>query len=330
MRILELDEIGLGPLFWGTVSPTTYPNLQKKPAEVPHLNGQSPQEFACRPTLPRKDRSFVGRLHQICGFDSQIATTEHSSTKHYSSGWIDYGQAEASLFSALNGRDGYAQILAADYGHHFGPDVGNPEIVEEFAEALFPKAAAILNQHGTRRAFSDRHLFAKCQQWATFWCSRGAQRYVKRPHTKYSPESAALGRERGNETQKRDADRRAYMAQDWHSKGISIERIAQRLKCGISSVYRLLKRVVAPWYSKAGKVFSSGKDSCTVPKLFTTEEVPERIPDEKRDAGRAEIRTDERCSNADRAEIEALRAQIRAELTALYPHRAADLAKLAT
>ena len=250
----------------------------------------------------------MGRLHQICGFDSQTATTEHSSTKHHPSGWIDYRQAESALFKAFCGPGGYARILAADYARQFQADIGNPEIVAGLAEAMFPKAANILNQHGTRRAFSDRHLFAKCEKWAEFWCDKYAQRYVKRPHTKYSPESAALGRARGNETQKRGADRRAYMAQDWLSKGISIERIAQRLKCGISSVYRLLKREIAPWFGKAGKVFSSGKDSCTVPKLFNTGEVLERLPDEKRNAGRAEIRTDERCNDRDPVEIDALGA----------------------
>ena len=103
--------------------------------------------------------------------------------------WIDYPKAEAALFSAVRSE---LRLIAIDHQHHFGAEA--VRMVNQIAEAIYPKALAILQQHGTRRAFSDRHLWEKCQNWAEWWCARIAgHRRRKRPHTKYSPESASPG-----------------------------------------------------------------------------------------------------------------------------------------
>ena len=97
-------------------------------------------------------------------------------------------------FEELNGPDGYGRVLVADHGRHFGADVDQPESVEELAGALFPKAAQILNQHGTRHVFSDSHLNVKVREWAQYYCEN-----LKREHQ----EAAAIA--------KNDADRQAHI-----------------------------------------------------------------------------------------------------------------------
>ena len=91
--------------------------------------------------------------------------------------WIDYPTAEAALFAALRPE---LRLITLDHEHHFGEEV--TLMVDEVAEAIYPKAAAILQQHGTRRAFSDRHLWQKCRGWA---------RLVVRPHRRSAPQAAA-------------------------------------------------------------------------------------------------------------------------------------------
>ena len=103
---------------------------------------------------------------QIYGSDERTATAQASTTPPQTPGFIDYQKAEAALFEELNGPEGYARVLAADHARHYGEDICTPESIEELAGALFPRAADLLNQHGTRRAFSDRHLLEKVRQWA--------------------------------------------------------------------------------------------------------------------------------------------------------------------
>lgn len=243
------------------------------------------------------------RLPQICGFDSQTATYPTSTTPQNPSNWIDYEHAESLLFDALKPE---LRLTTSDHARLFGEDVAG--MTDEVAESVYSKAEAILHQHGHRRVFGDAHLFKKLQQWAKFWCDKYAAHHRPRRHSLYSPESAALGRQRGNKTIQIKTDRRAYMAQDWRRKGVSIKRIAKRLKAGISTVYKLLKREVAPWFGKAGKIFSFGKYSCTVPQLIASKVVQEKAPNEKLDSVRAQMRPDGRCSEPDRAELDALGA----------------------
>ena len=132
---------------------------------------------------------------QICGLDSQTATAQTHQPPPNPSDRIDYPQAEAALFKELNGPDGYGRVLVADHGRHFGADVDQPESVEELAGALFPKAAQILNQHGTRHVFSDSHLYVKVRQWARHFCDQQSQ---------YQRDKAAA-------TTKNDADRQAHV-----------------------------------------------------------------------------------------------------------------------
>ena len=131
---------------------------------------------------------------QIYGSDERTATAQASTTPPQTPGFIDYQKAEAALFEELNGPEGYARVLAADHARHYGEDICTPESIEELAGALFPRAADLLNQHGTRRAFSDRHLLEKVRQWAAHLCES-----LKREHQ----EDAA--------TTKNDADRQAHV-----------------------------------------------------------------------------------------------------------------------
>ena len=104
---------------------------------------------------------------QICGFASRTATAQPCTTPQNHPGWIDYEQAEAALFEALQPE---LQLTALDHGHHFGEDVG--DMVDEVAELLYPKALGILNQHGHGRVFGDAHLFVKVREWARHHCER--------------------------------------------------------------------------------------------------------------------------------------------------------------
>ena len=148
-------------------------------------------------------------------------------------------------------------------------------MVEEIVNAAYPKALAILHTHGHLRVFGDQHLLDKLTQWSAFWCKKYARRHQKRPHTKYSAESACLGRERPAAARRGTADRRAYFAQDWYRKGISLERIAAKLGATVRTVRNLLQREVSRWFGMPGK---SGKNS--IPStLHKARQVPERLPD---------------------------------------------------
>ena len=130
------------------------------------------------------------RLIQICGFDSRTATAQTNHPPQNHPGFIDYEEAEAALFEEFVGPDGYARVLAADHARHYGEDICTPESIEELAGALFPRAADLLNQHGTRRAFSDRHLLEKVRQWARHFCES-----LKREHQ----EAAAAAKSKTNQ-----------------------------------------------------------------------------------------------------------------------------------
>ena len=127
---------------------------------------------------------------QIYGSDERTATALTHQPPPQTPGFIDYPQAEAALFEELNGPEGYARVLAADHARHYGEDICTPESIEELAGALFPKAADLLNQHGTRRAFSDRHLLEKVRQWARHFCES-----LKREHQ----EAAAAAKSKTNQ-----------------------------------------------------------------------------------------------------------------------------------
>ena len=228
--------------------------------------------------------------------------------------FIDYQQAEAALFEALNGPGGYARILAADYARQFGADIGDPDIVEDLAGALFSKAAAVLQEHGRRRVFSDKHLFSLCQKWAAHWAGQFAQRDRDRIeadakgradrlayiHAKYGgPEGTAKGRVKIVADQKAEADERADKAQALRRAGLKVAEIAERLVCSIRTVYRLLRRTVAAVVQtvKATLTRRKGcsdtdplKASDTVPeKALTACHVPEPPPPAARDVDKMDV-----------------------------------------
>ena len=186
--------------------------------------------------------------------------------------FIPYELAEAALFEALRPQ---LRLLALDYAHHFGADVADR--VADFAEAIFPKAEQILAEHGHRRVFGDAHLWAKCQKWAAWWCEKIERQHRPRPHTRFSAEAAALGRERAHAAIQRRTDQDASLAQCWRATGKAVDWIAQKLNCGRSTVYRLFKRKCGQWKNA---LVSFGKDSLPVPSLFDTSEVEKAIPNE--------------------------------------------------
>ena len=123
--------------------------------------------------------------------------------------WIDYGKAEAALFAALNGPGGYARILAADYARQFGPDLAEADLVNDLADALFPKAAMLLQEHGTRRAFGDANLLALCRKWAGHWAEQFASRYRDRAEADAKGRAARLAYIRSKWTEEQSAKGRA-------------------------------------------------------------------------------------------------------------------------
>jgi len=162
--------------------------------------------------------------------------------------WIDYREAEAALHHwACCDPHSYVPTLLAEHVHHYGRAIDSPEAIEEFATALYSKAVAWLVERGTYRAFGHKTLWRKCRRWAKWRCGREAQRIERQQR-----------RSRGGQTRGRQQQHqritRAYMAQDWHRKGIALQEIARRLRCAISSVYRYLRDEVPPWFGRAGAI----------------------------------------------------------------------------
>ena len=130
-------------------------------------------------------------------------------------------------------------LLAKDFGYHFGQDCAS--MVEDFAEACFPKAVEILNRHGHRRVFTDKKLYDKCLDWAAYWCRRIACQYRPRRHSVYDDTARA----KSIQTRTSAADRRAVAAQRWRAAGRSVSWIAEKLGCTRRTVFRLFKRIVS-------------------------------------------------------------------------------------
>lgn len=135
---------------------------------------------------------------------------------------------------------------------------------EDLAQAAKSYFYESLRAQGAAHLFREAYVEAKAERMGDWWYDKH-QRSKKRSHTKYTPEAAKRGGQTRGKQRAAEADRHAYFAQDWKAKGWSIERIAAKLDAGISTVYRLLKRVVSPWFGQVGKVvsskFSQGKDS---------------------------------------------------------------------
>ena len=172
--------------------------------------------------------------------------------------WIDYGRAEAALFAALNGPGGYARVLAQDYARQFGADIAEAPIVNDLADALFPKAAALLQEHGTRRAFGDANLLALCRQWAAHWAEQFARRYRDRADAidrnaadrlayirrKWTAEQSAKGRDRARRSVAALASVKALRARILTAQGLTAPQIAGEIGCTPKHTYKLKKRPI--------------------------------------------------------------------------------------
>ena len=186
--------------------------------------------------------------------------------------WIDYPKAEAALFSAIRSE---LRLIAIDHQHHFGAEA--VRMVNQIAEAIYPKALDILQQHGTRRAFSDRHLWEKCQNWAEWWCARLAHRRRKRPHTKYSETSASLGRTHSQAKRSNKARIRALLVQLHHREGRTLRQIADQLRIGKSTAGDAMRRSVGLLYTVVSALVRFGKEAVQT-KLFPTLPVQNSLP----------------------------------------------------
>ena len=198
------------------------------------------------------------RLIQICGFDSRTATAQTNHPPQNHPGFIDYEEAEAALFEEFVGPDGYARVLAADHARHYGEDICTPESIEELAGALFPRAADLLNQHGTRRAFSDRHLLEKVRQWARHFCeslkrehqeaaaaAKSKTNQQAHVHARYGgPEGVAKGNNHSLLKRTLQADDKAPEAKRMLAAGHTKKEVAQAFDRTPRTIYNWTKREI--------------------------------------------------------------------------------------
>ena len=155
---------------------------------------------------------------------------------------------------------------------------------EELADIAQSQAWSILRGLRATHLFSDETIASKTKKWARWRAQWAVGWRKKRKHTKYSADSAKLGRDRSLAVRQSLADRRAYWAQHWRSQGHTLAEIADKLKRQVISLggkeYRLakatirtvsylLKRKVSQWWQ-------SGKDSfrTTKPRRYPKESSP--------------------------------------------------------
>ena len=295
----------------------------------------------------------MGRLTSICGIDPHSATTEHlSTTPDHPTDWIDYEKAEAALFEAFNGPDGYARILAADYGRQFPDDLDDPEIVADLAREFYPKVSALAVEQGTRRVFGDDLLQSKCQQWAEKWCEIASQyqQYKRDKAAAIKRNKAdrlaytlnkfggwigfALGNAKSAIKQAKAADDRARQARMLRASGKKLREIAEILGVKIRTVSRYMTReigaAVAEVEKRLAKWTSCKGWSCTDPENFD--------PGSRTAFARCPTGPEATKPARDPDQIDAKSppkppdsgnfAREVAEMAALYPNRAAELAKL--
>ena len=204
--------------------------------------------------------------------------------------WVDYEHAEKAIFAAFNGPDGYARVLAADYGRNFGPDVVAPEIVADLGLEFYSKVSTLAVEQGTRHVFGDDHLQSKCQQWAEIWCliAHQYQQYkrdkaaaIKRNRTDRLAYTLhkfggwvgfALGNAKSAIKQAQAADDRARQARMLRRAGKKLQEIAEVLGVDIRTVSRYMVRkigaLVAEVEKRLTKWTSSKGWSCTDPENF--------------------------------------------------------------
>ena len=295
----------------------------------------------------------MAEFHSISHNAPDSATTEHlSTTPDHPTDWIDYDRAEAALFEAFNGPDGYARILAADYGRQFPDDLDDPEIVADLAREYYSKVSALAVEQGTRRVFGDDLLQSKCQQWAEKWCEIASQyqQYKRDKAAAIKKNKAdrlaytlskfggwigfALGNTRSALKQAQAADDRAHQARMLRASGKKLREIAEIIGVKIRTVSRYMTREIGAAVAELEqklKKWTSGKGwSCTDPENFDPGSRtafarcptgPEAGPN-ARDPDEIDAKSPPRPPNS--GEI----ARGTAELAERFPGWAADLAKL--
>lgn len=249
-------------------SPQQESFAQDRQAELSAVLNKLADKWAANPT-PTAPKQYPGPIVAVPSAYGQLQDYDYGERWQRSiygqayaqrQDWIDYGQAEAALFEALKPE---LQLIASDHARQFGEDVA--ETVEDVAATVYPKAVAILFAQRHIRVFSDDHLWAKCKKWAAWWCAKYAQQYKKREHTKYSAESAALGRDRSKAKRSNKADIRACLAQCYQHQGQTIRTIADRLGVAVGTASNALKRPVATLFAVLWAYFAQrvhfGKNS---------------------------------------------------------------------
>ena len=131
---------------------------------------------------------------------------------------------------------------------------------------LHEAAARLLTESLQAHGFTPRPAWVqkKASRWSAWWSARFA-RCPPRPHTQYTPEQAARGRQVSLQRRSAKADMRACRAQWAAEQGYSTEEIAASLGLSKQHTRHLFKRRVCPLFAQFYcQIFMGrfGKSSC--------------------------------------------------------------------
>ena len=195
--------------------------------------------------------------------------------------------------------------------------------LEDLEQAAFSYLVQSLNASGIQ--VRERWARGKATTWATWWHTRHSAARQARPHSQYSVAQAQRGRDVAAIRKRGRNDWQALRAQLARASGDTVADVAGELACSTRFIYKLSKRrfprlvalvlalalgVNVPKSSPVATSEIQGIDQKEQLRPFTT------------DKGGDQMRPDVAGLVSTIGEND----QIRAELAALYPHRAADLA----
>ena len=154
----------------------------------------------------------MGRISQICGLDSQTATTTTNSKP----------KVERKAFEYANGH------LANMGGCSEG------DLCQAFKSYFFQ----YLRESGASDLFREAEVEAKAARAGAWW----SRKFKKRPHSKYSPEQTKRGHQVSRFRRGATADLAALVAQLQQQKGVKVVQIADDLEKTLQHTRRLLRR----------------------------------------------------------------------------------------
>lgn len=139
-----------------------------------------------------------------------------------------------------------------------------------------------LRAQGAADLFREPYVEAKAERMGQWWFDKH-RRSQKRPHTKFGPESAALGRQRSQAKRTNKADVRACLAQLYQEQGDTMRAIAKKLSLGVGTVCEATKRDVSMLWRIVWAAVQFGKDSVQTYLQFEVPAqtaLPNRTPDQ--------------------------------------------------